>query len=71
MTQVPCKCEKCGCEIDKFCWSEYCACYVCPDCNFHQGIVRCYCGWTASGQGDGRKELIELGETIDPEPDCF
>ena len=35
----------------------------------HQELVRCYCGWSAfSGLGeDGRKALLELGETLEPE----
>jgi len=33
-----------------------------------QTLARCYCGWASSG-GDGRKELLEMGETIDPDPD--
>jgi len=56
----------------------YCGCHVCHLCNQHahvtkggdvtQTLARCYCGWASSG-GDGRKELLEMGETIDPDPD--
>lgn len=49
-------------------FNRYCGAQVCSneDCNHHKGFVRCFCGWSASG-GDGRAELIEMGETIDPE----
>lgn len=42
---------------------NYCAAWVC-DCGKHVGLTRCFCGWSESG-GDGRRELIEDGETID------
>jgi hypothetical protein len=29
-------------------------------------LARCYCGWSANG-GNGRAELEEMGETIDPD----
>jgi len=35
-------------------------------CDNHQNLARCFCGWSESG-GDGRQELIEMGETIEPE----
>jgi hypothetical protein len=60
------KCEKCGSDSVEF--SRYCGADVCNDCNHHQGMARCYCGWAVSG-GDGRRELVEMGETIEPE-DC-
>jgi hypothetical protein len=41
-----------------------CGVRVCGACGHHQGLVRCYCGWSATG-GDGRRELEEAGETID------
>jgi hypothetical protein len=47
-------------------FSSYCGAFVCWDCDKHIGLARCYCGWSASG-ADGRGELIEMGETIDPE----
>jgi hypothetical protein len=43
-----------------------CAAYVCDRCSRHKGLVRCWCGWSESG-GDGRAELEEMGEQIDPE----
>ncbi len=45
---------------------RYCAAYICDRCGAHRGMDRCWCGWAASG-GDGRRELIDRGETIDPE----
>ena len=47
-------------------WVDYCGSRVCDKCDKHHGLTRCYCGWSESG-GDGRSELIEMGETIDPE----
>ncbi len=58
------KCTKCG---GKYYFSAHCGAHVCMDCDYHKGLGRCYCGWSLSG-GDGRKELVEMGETIDPEP---
>lgn len=45
-------------------FDRYCGAYVCTACGNHIGLVRCYCGWSASG-GDGRAELVEMGETIE------
>ncbi|NIR13707.1 MAG: hypothetical protein GWN86_07055 [Desulfobacterales bacterium] len=44
--------------------STYCGAMVCDRCGDHQGFDRCYCGWAVSG-GNGRQELIEMGENID------
>jgi len=52
---------KCGGE---FSLSNYCGCHVCTSCSDHVGMERCYCGWSKSG-GDGRRELVDMGETID------
>ncbi len=66
--------EKCtgGCN---YYFSGHCGAYVCMDCGHHKsgvgpflGLVRCHCEWAASS-GDGRRELEEMGETIDPEPE--
>jgi hypothetical protein len=46
--------------------SRSCGVNVCHDCGHHERLVRCFCGWAASG-GNGRAELVELGETIDPD----
>ena len=47
--------------------SRYCGARVCYKCEAHHGLTRCYCGWSESGE-DGRRELVEAGETIDEEP---
>ena len=44
--------------------SHYCGVDVCLECRHHKGLARCFCGWSTSG-GDGRQELIDMGETID------
>lgn len=56
------KCE-CGGE---FLLSRYCGVKVCEDCGNHDGLARCYCGWSLSGE-DGYQELLEMGETIEEE----
>lgn len=50
------------CEFD---FSSYCGAYVCDDCGNHRGLERCYCGWSKTAPGQGRTELIEMGETIE------
>jgi hypothetical protein len=57
------KCQQCDGEYE---FNRYCGCQVCDDCGDHKGLARCYCGWSQSG-GDGRRELEEMGETIEPE----
>ncbi len=44
---------------------DACGVYVCEVCAKHVGLTRCYCGWSESG-GDGRRELEDFGEVIDP-----
>jgi hypothetical protein len=58
-------CDKCGSDDIEL--SRSCGAWVCNKCDHHNGLARCFCGWAASG-GDGYKELVELGETIEPEP---
>ena len=55
-----------ACEPDEhwFTRDPYCGVKVCAYCEYHEGIVRCYCGWAADG-GDGRQQLREMGENID------
>jgi hypothetical protein len=60
---LPCDAPHCDGTAE---WVNYCGCRVCEKCDKHHGLYRCYCGWSDSG-GDGRSELIEMGETIDPE----
>jgi hypothetical protein len=59
------KCEVNGCrgEVE---FNRHCGAKVCSECDNHQGLARCFCGWSLSGR-DGRVELEEYGETIDPE----
>lgn len=44
----------------------YCGAWVCDTCEDHKDLHRCYCDWSRTG-GSGRDELIEMGETIDPD----
>jgi hypothetical protein len=46
--------------------SRSCGAYVCWECDTHVSLARCFCGWSRSG-GDGRAELIESGEVIEPD----
>lgn len=57
--------EQCSCG-GEYRLSSYCGAYVCDECDDHRGLARCFCGWAKDG-GDGRKELREMGETIEPE----
>ena len=50
-------------EGHQYYMSRYCGVNVCMDCEYHQGLERCYCGWSAGG-GNGRAELIEMGEVL-------
>ena len=54
-------CKECGnnCFL-----SRSCGAYVCTECDNHEGLARCFCGWSISGK-NGRQELEEMGETID------
>lgn len=49
-------------------FSRYCGAWVCEKCGKHLGLCKCYCGWSETG-GDGYRELIEDGETIEPDGD--
>ena len=46
-------------------FSENCGAYVCMVCDKHIGLTRCYCGWSETSPGNGRSELVEMGETIE------
>lgn len=59
----PCAADNCD-GLAEF--KNGCGAYVCGKCGHHTGLCRCFCGWAASG-GDGHRELIEAGETIDPD----
>ena len=43
---------------------EECGANVCMDCNDHEGLARCYCGWSLSGS-NGYNELLDMGEQIE------
>ena len=58
--------DTCARGQHEYVFSTSCGANVCQDCGDHNGLERCYCGWSLSG-GDGRQELIEMGETIDPD----
>jgi hypothetical protein len=62
--KTPTKCENCG--QTAVVPSRECGVKVCVKCEYHQGMVRCFCGWAADG-GDGYQQLQEMGETIEPE----
>jgi hypothetical protein len=51
-------------------WERGCGAYVCNGCEAHDGLARCFCGWSLTS-GNGRAELEEMGETIDPEDGGF
>lgn len=54
------------CCGDEMMMSPYCGAYVCENCGNHDGMARCFCGWSLSG-GDGYAELEGMGEIIEPE----
>jgi hypothetical protein len=77
--EEPRKCPACGkedciyakpiskpCECGGTIKNRYCGVFVCDECGRHDGLTRCYCGWSESG-GDGRGELVEMGEQIEEE----
>ena len=64
MTLAPKQCQ--ACQDGSAYFQDYCGAWVCSSCDHHDGLTRCYCGWSESG-GDGRRELEEMGEVIDPE----
>lgn len=45
-------------------FSRGCGVFVCDKCGEHEGLVRCFCGWAASG-GNGRQELRGMGENVE------
>jgi hypothetical protein len=61
--EIPGTCSKCGGETFM---DSGCGAHVCVECDNHEGLARCYCGWSASG-GNGYAELVEMGETIEPD----
>jgi len=57
--------KKCPVRGGLMTFSPYCGVLVCESCSQHDGLARCYCGWSETG-GDGRRELEEMGERIEP-----
>ena len=55
-------------HVHDYAMSRYCGARVCEDCGEHRNLDRCFCGWSRSG-GNGQAELVEMGETIEPEDD--
>lgn len=55
-------CPNCGSE--NYYLASECGVRVCDDCDHHEKLQRCFCGWSRRGE-DGRRELEELGEVID------
>jgi hypothetical protein len=49
-----------------YAWDRSCGADVCEKCGDHKGLALCFCGWAADG-GNGREQLEEMGETIDPD----
>lgn len=58
------ECESCGEPLERRDMNGECGAQICPYCQHHQGLVRCFCGWAADG-GDGRKQLEDRGENCD------
>lgn len=55
------RCDRCGGESY---FGRSCGVDICGSCGRHEGLARCFCGWSLSGR-NGRQELEELGEVID------
>lgn len=58
------RCRKC--KKGNYQRNNSCGAKVCDECGDHKGLERCYCGWAADG-GNGRSQLEEMGEVIDPD----
>ena len=41
-----------------------CGVKICWFCGEHEGLDRCFCGWSRNG-GNGYQELIKMGEQIE------
>lgn len=54
---------KCKHEYPRFS-DRVCGAKICYNCGDHKGLARCFCGWSTTG-GNGKTELIEMGETIE------
>ena len=40
-------------------WSKYCGAKVCTECDDHEGLARCFCGWNLA-QGERLED--DIGE---------
>ena len=60
-----CQCVGCNAEREHE-LSRTCGAWICAECGHHKGLARCFCGWAEDG-GDGRAQLEDMGETIEPE----
>ena len=47
-------------------FDAHCGAIVCAGCVYHNGLARCYCGWSLSEPVNGINELTEMGENLDP-----
>lgn len=54
------------CNHDTRYFSKICAAKICRECDDHEGLDRCWCGWSRTG-GNGNTELSEMGENIEAE----
>lgn len=59
IAQLADKCETCGKRSVS--WSKYCGANVCGDCNNHQGLARCYCGWNLQA-GEKKIYFFHVGD---------
>ena len=55
--------EAAGCKHETRVYSKTCAAKICTECDDHQGLDRCWCGWSSTG-GNGNAELREMGENM-------
>jgi len=60
------KTKKCKCG-GTMTLSRTCGVLVCDTCDEHDGLERCFCGWSRTSPGNGRQELEQMGEVIDEE----
>jgi hypothetical protein len=70
-TGVRCDQPGCGGSTDLH---RTCGARICSACGTHVGLDRCFCGWTrhaCTGEDgrsmDGRQQLIDMGEVIEPD----
>lgn len=54
---------RCECGGDAY-GDRSCGVAICTRCGAHEGLERCFCGWSATRGSDGARELVEMGETL-------